>query len=68
MQKIVIVADRRDRVDELSSLAKALFPECEIHVISESRRNHTKTNAKRSLPLSYGENEERVSSRQRAGL
>ena len=68
MQKIVIVADRRDRVDELSLLAKALFPECEIHVISESRRNHTKTNAKRGLPLSCGESEDGLSSRQRAGL
>jgi len=46
MKKIVIIASSNGMINELSARAKALFPECEINVVSARPENHAEHNSK----------------------
>jgi len=46
MERIIIRSSHSGRRSELSALAKALFPECEISVVSERHENHGEHNSK----------------------
>ena len=47
MKKIIISSSHSGRINELSALAKALFPECEISVVSARHENHGEHNSKK---------------------
>jgi len=40
MKKIVLIANCSDRENQIFSLAKALFPECEVSVVSANSDSH----------------------------
>jgi hypothetical protein len=41
MKKIIIMVHGNNRMSELAPLAKILFPECEIRVVSAGGEDHT---------------------------
>lgn len=47
MKKIVIIARSSGMINELSARAKALFPECEINVVSAKHKNYEEYNSKK---------------------